>query len=450
MRELYPMETFQCNAEIRSNAEIRKSEGPVTAVIVGAGHRSILYASYALKHPGQLRIVGVVDPDDTRRLQTAKLHGIARDRCFAAVEELAAMPPVAETAINGTMDDVHVATTLPLLEAGYHVLLEKPIGTSGEEVLSLLHAAKRRNKTVMICHVLRYAPFYSEIRRRVAAGDIGRIITMQSAENVSYHHMALGYVRGKWNSLQRCKSSMLMAKCCHDLDLLTWMKTGIAPVKVSSFGGLMQFTPEHAPEGAGLRCLDDCRIEADCAYSARKHYLEQHLWRSYVWYNHHLGIAPTLEQKEESLRRDNPYGRCVWHCDNDVVDHQSVIVQFADGSTASHNMVGGSAKGFREIHLVGTKGEIQGVMEDGYFVVRKPDARAGHEYSEEKVLLEGGDDMHGGGDLRLVEDFVKVIRGEEASLASTAIEDSVYGHLIGFAADRSMKEGRWETIAPLM
>lgn len=426
-----------------------KTAAPVTAIIVGAGHRSILYASYALKHPDRLKIVGVVDPDATRRQRTAELHGFAAEACYETVEQLVRVPPIADAAINGTMDSMHVATTLPLLQAGYEVLLEKPIGVSAEEVLQLLDTSRKYGRKVMICHVLRYAPFYSEIRRRVLAGEIGEIITMQSAENVSYHHMAVGFVRGKWNSLERGKSSMLMAKCCHDLDLLTWMKTGIMPRRVSSFGGLMQFRPENAPEGAGLRCLADCRIEAQCSYSARKHYLEQNLWRSYVWYNQHLGLAPTMEQKVESLRTDNPYGRCVWHCDNDVVDHQAVIVQFADGSTATHNMVGGSAKGFREIHLVGTKGEIQGVMEDGYFVVRKPDARAGHEYSEEKVEFDVFDDMHGGGDLRLVEDFIRVIRREAASLASTSIEDSVYGHLIGFAADRSMRERAWTDIESL-
>lgn len=422
---------------------------PVTAVIVGAGHRSLIYASYALQHPDRFRIVGIVDPDEVRRRRTAEIHGFAPEFCFASIERLIGVPPIADAVINGTMDALHVETTLPLLQAGYEVLLEKPIGISEAEVLRLLEAARYYNRTVMICHVLRYAPFYNEMRRRVAAGEIGDILTIQSAENVSYHHMAMGFVRGKWRNMEHGKSSMLMAKCCHDLDLLAWMKSGIAPVQVSSFGGLTYFREQNAPEGSGLRCLDDCRIEETCFYSARKHYVEQRLWRSYVMPNEFMGLVPTDEEKLESLRRSNPYGRCVWRCDNDVVDHQSVIVQFADGSTATHNMVGGSAKGFREIHLVGAKGEIQGVMEDGFFVVRKPDARAGHEYSEEKVVFAEADDMHGGGDLRLVEDFVRVVRREATSLASTSIEDSIYGHLIGFAADRSMKEGMRQTILSL-
>lgn len=414
--------------------------GPVTAVIVGAGHRAVLYASYAEKHPDELRIVGVVDPDPVRLQRAGERFGVAPGRMFASLEAFVQAGRIADAVINGTMDTQHVPTTLPLLAAGYDVLLEKPIGVSADEVTELLRAAQTYGRKVIICHVLRYAPFYAEIRKRVLAGEIGDIIAMQTSENVSYHHMAMGFVRGKWNRKDR-QSSMLMAKCCHDLDLIAWMKGGIDPVRVSSFGSRQHFRPEMAPEGAGTRCLLDCRIEETCPYSAKKHYIEQGLWGFYVWSNQHLGITPTPAEQLEQLRTDNPYGRCVWHCDNDVVDHQAVIVQFADGSTATHNMIGGTAKPCRSMHLVGTKGEIQGVMEEGAFVVRKPDPRKGHVYEEEIVNLSEAGDMHGGGDLRLVADFVRMMRGQGMSISSAALEISIYGHLIGFAADRSMERG---------
>jgi len=263
---------------------------------------------------------------------------------------------------------------------------------------------------------------------------------------VSYHHMAVGYVRGKWNR-EDLGSTMLMAKCCHDLDLITWMKSGIHPKKVNSFGSLMYFKPENAPPGSGTRCLVDCKIEETCPYSAKKHYIEQNLWGAYAWQSMEHHNNPDVEQKLESLRTDNPFGCCVWHCDNDVVDHQTVIIEFEDGSTASHNMTGGTSRPCRSMHLIGTKGEIQGVMEEGCFVVRHPDARAGHEYYEEKVNVNVSGDGHGGGDLRLVADFVSVIRGEPASTCTTNLDDSIYGHLIGFAADRSRRELKCVDIA---
>jgi len=421
----------------------------ITAVIVGAGHRALTYASYAEQHPDELKIVGMADPNDLRRQQTGDRFDIPDGRRFETAEALASVPQFADCVINGTMDHQHVETSLPLLAAGYDLLLEKPFATGIEEMWSLVEAARSNNRKVMICHVLRYAPFYYRIRERVAAGEIGRVINVQTVEHVSYHHMAVGFVRGKWNSKDRCHSGMLMAKCCHDLDLIMWMKSGVRPVAVSSFGTNTQFRPEMAPKGAGERCLVDCEIETDCLYSARKHYIDHpKRWSFYVWDSLEHIEAPTIEDKVASLEGGNPYGRCVWKCDNDVVDHQSVAINFEDGCTATHNMVGGTARPSRSIHLIGTEGEIHGVLEDQSFCVRHIDPRPGHEYSEDRIDLNESGDVHGafgghgGGDLRLAKDFVDLVSGGEPSLACTRIEDSVYGHLTGFLAEESREESR--------
>ena len=427
---------------------------PVEAVIVGAGHRALAYAAYAETHPEALRIVGVADPVSLRREQVAKRFGFGADRCFLTAEDLAAGPKIADAVINGTMDHQHVPTAIPLLNAGYDMLLEKPFATHEEEMWELKKIASENDSKVMICHVLRYAPFYAAIRKMVADGEIGAVMNIQTVEHVSYHHMGVGYVRGKWNRKDLCHSSMLMAKCCHDLDLIAWMKSGIAPARISSFGSNMFFNIDHAPQDSGTRCLVDCPIESDCMYSAQKHYIDHpKRWAFYVWDSLEHIENPTIEEKIESLKIDNPYGRCVWKCDNDVVDHQSVVVEFEDKCTATHNMVGGTARPSRAIHLIGTQGEIQGVFEDSKFVIRHIDPKPGHEFSEKEVDLKAGGDMHGafgghgGGDLRLVSDFVRLVRGEETSVSCTRIEDSVNGHLMGFCADRAMDEARVVTLA---
>ncbi|MFL7810340.1 MAG: Gfo/Idh/MocA family protein [Anaerolineae bacterium] len=422
---------------------------PVRAVIVGAGHRAMVYASYARSHPDELEIVGVADPRELRRRHVAEMFGLSPEQCFESAEELASRPQFADAAINGTMDHQHVPTSLPLLAAGYDLLLEKPFATDEAEMWRLVHAARRHDRKVVICHVLRFTPFYSAIRRQVLEGTIGEIINVQTIEHVSYHHMAVGFIRGKWNKKSYSHSSMLMAKCCHDLDLISWMKSGITPRSVASFGSNYQFQPDKAPPGAGTRCLVDCPIEAECLYSARKHHIDHpHRWSFYVWESLEHVAEPTIEDKIRSLETDNPYGRCVWKCDMDVVDHQSVVVEFADGSTATHNMVGGSSRPSRAIHLLGTDGEIQGVFEDQRYVIRHIDTRPGHEYSEEMVDLTVGGDMHGafgghgGGDMRLVADWLQVMRGQAPSISTTDLEDSIAGHLIGFCADRAMDEHR--------
>jgi predicted dehydrogenase len=427
----------------------------LTAVIAGAGHRAMLYARCAEQGPEPVKIVGVADPSELRRTRAAEAHGLSPDQCFETAEELAHRPKLADFVINGTMDNQHVPTTLPLLAAGYDILLEKPFAVNEDEMWELVAAARKLGRKVAICHVLRYAPFYAAIRQKVIDGAIGDIINVQLTEHVSYHHVAVGYVRGKWNRRDYCDSSMLMAKSCHDLDLLAWMKSGIAPRAVASFGSNFQFRPERAPEGSGTRCLVDCPIEADCLYSARKHYIDHpQRWSFYVWDTIEHIENPTLEDKIESLKTDNPYGRCAWKCDNDVVDHQSVVVDFEDGSTGTLNMIGGTAKPERSIHLIGTHGEIQGNVGDSRFVVRHIDTRPDHEYSEEVVDLNVDGDAsgarggHAGGDARLVADFIRELRGEPVSISSTSLDDSVSGHLMGFCADRSMEERRSIEVVP--
>jgi predicted dehydrogenase len=421
---------------------------PLSAIIVGAGHRSMLYASYAQQHPDELAIVGVVDPANHRRDLAARTFGLTPAQCHASVEALAALPRQADFIINGTMDRLHVPTSLPLLAAGYDLLLEKPFATSEAELWQLVQTARRHGRKVSICHVLRYTPFYAAIRQEVLKGTIGDLLSVQALEHVSYHHQAVGFVRGKWNRRDGCGSTMLMAKSCHDLDLIAWMKSGIPPVRVASFGSNYLFRPEKTPAGAGTRCLVDCPIEADCLYSARKQYLDHpERWSFYVWDTLEHLAKPTLADMTASLKGDNPYGRCVWKCDNDVVDHQSVAIEFADGGTATLNMIGGAAKPSRSLHLVGTRGEIQGCFEDSRFVIRRPDPRPGHEFSEETVDVLLKEDMtgahggHGGGDLRLIADFLRSLRGETPSISATTLEDSINGHLMGFCADRAMAEG---------
>ena len=423
-----------------------------TAVIVGAGHRAVLYASYAEDHPEELAIVGVADPSELRRRQAADRFDLPPDHCFQSAEQLARAPKLADFVINGTMDHQHVPTTLPLLERGYDVLLEKPFATNEAEMWELLRAVHRNGCRVAICHVLRHAPFYIAADDYVAGGAIGEIINVQATEHVSYHHMAVGYVRGKWRREDACHSTMLMAKCCHDLDLIAWFKKGIPPVRVASSGSNFQFRPEKAPANAGTRCLVDCPVESDCLYSARKHHLDHpDRWSFYVWDSLEHLDNPTEEDRIEVLKTTN-YGRCAWKTDMDVVDHQSVLVEFADGSTATLNMVGGASKPSRSLHILGTEGELQGRLEDSRFVIRRIDPRPGHEYSEEEVDVNVHGDMtgarggHGGGDMRLVADFLRFQRGEETSPSTTSIDDSINGHLVGFCADRARRAGEVVTI----
>lgn len=421
--------------------------GPVTVVVVGAGHRSVGYAEYALKHPDLMKVVAVAEPLDVRRRPVAERHHIPLDMQFRSYEELARRPPVADAIINGTMDQLHHASGMALIQAGYHMLLEKPIARTEQHVRDLIAAAEEHKRIVMIGHVLRCAPFYATAKQLVESGRIGRVLSIRMTECVSYDHMVTAFVRGRWR--RREANPLLTAKSCHDLDIMAWLKTGVRPVRVASFGQRTHFRIENAPQGSADRCLNGCRIERSCQYSAKRIHVDRRLYKFYAWESiENLGGAKaTDEQKLESLRTTNPFGRCAWRCDNDVVDHQVVIVEFADGTMGSFSLFTNAADGGRDIWIIGAEGDIEGNAEDGLIKLRRH--CRGEDPKESTVETidpaargSNQDSGHGGGDEQLIADFVATLRGEEHGRGSTRIQDSLAGHLIAFAADAAMIEGR--------
>ncbi len=420
-----------------------ENKKPVTAVIVGGGHRSFTYAQLAIEDPSALKIVGIADPNPDRRKKAMKMFGFGEDRCFETAQQMAAVPKFADAVINGTMDHQHIETSLPLLEAGYDMLLEKPFAVNMEEMKTLLQTVKKHKNKVMICHVLRYSPFYRTIKEKIRTGVLGDIINIQTSEMVSYHHLSTSYVRGKWGNSDICKTSMLLAKCCHDIDILMWLMGETLPATVSSFGSIFQFKPENAPRQAGTRCLVDCPLVDSCDFSAKRIYLDHpRRWAMYVWDAlEGLDHEPTMEDKANLLKGDSPYGKCIYKSGNNVVDHQSVLFNFKNGATATHNMIGGTARSTRTIHVVGTKGEMYGDFEGGSLHLQtiKTDSPTGFKY-EDVELATFSEDTHGGGDIGLIRDFVDYIRDGKVSVECTAIENSVAGHLAVFLADKSAAE----------
>ena len=400
------------------------------------------YADFSLAHPELLKIVGVADPDDFRRKMVREKFGFPEENCFKDAQELVSVPKFADAVINGTMDELHVETSIPVLEKGYDMLLEKPFAVNEEEMTKLIDVVKRNNNKVMICHVLRYTPFYSTIKERIINGDIGKVINIQTVENVSYHHLSTSFVRGKWANSKNCHTTMLLAKCCHDMDIMMWLMSPDKPVSVSSVGSKFQFKPENAPENSGTRCLVDCPNVDTCDFSAKRLYLDHpDRWEVYVWRSIEDIENPTEEDRIRALN-ESDYGKCIHKCDNDVVDHQSVLINFQSGATGTHNMTGGSAEPLRTIRVIGTKGEIYGEFENKFIKVKIINPDPGKDFDEEYIDLSNiSGEGHSGGDERLTEDFVNYIRGESHSISCTSIFDSVPGHKVIFLADKSRENG---------
>ncbi|MDX1358743.1 MAG: Gfo/Idh/MocA family oxidoreductase [Clostridia bacterium] len=412
---------------------------PAEVAIVGCGNRGRVYAKHATNSSDKIKITAVADPNEFRVKMAGDMFGVPDENRFRSCDEFLASGIRVDAVINATMDRDHYDTSIKILNAGFDMLVEKPICLTKQELLDIYEAAVTNKCRVMVCHVLRYAPFYAEIKRRILAGEIGRIYSMVTEENVSFHHFATAFVRGKWGNSDMCGSQIMMAKCCHDLDIIAWLKNDSVPVYVSSMGGLYNYIEENFPKGASDICTEGCMHSDHCEYDAEKMYVTEGLWH---YYSHEFLDDYEDRDSDErllwSLSNGNPYGKCVWKSGNNVNDHQTVTIEFADGCVVSHNLIGGTPKADRTIHIAGTKGEIYGSIEGNYFYIRKPDLSNPKRYTEEKIDLDATGDGHGGGDERLSADFVEFITGGETSVSRTELQDSIYGHLIGFGAHEAM------------
>lgn len=404
---------------------------PVEAVMVGAGNRGTLaYGTYALRIPWDLRFVAVAEPNDERRARFAQKHGIPPERQFRSWQELAEKPQFAPALINATMDRDHFLSTITFLEAGYHVLLEKPMATTPEHCLALVATAERTGRILQIAHVLRYAPFFRKIYDLLHSGRLGEVVSIDWRENLSYYHFAHSFIRGNWANTERA-SPMILTKCCHDLDLLVWMLDRSC-VRLASFGSLTHFTAQKAPPGAPERCTDGCPVADDCPYYAPRIYL---LHAAGSAFQHAVSPDPDPDAILRALQT-GPYGRCVYHCDNTAVDHQVVLMEFQGQLAVSLTMQGASHVEGRTVRIDGTRSTLLANESRREIIVA--DHLTGETETIRLATPVGG---HGGGDLGLIRAFVQAVRGERSDVLTSA-RQSVESHLLAFAAEEARLSGR--------
>ncbi|MGZ9583104.1 Gfo/Idh/MocA family protein [Paenibacillus marinisediminis] len=398
----------------------------VKVALLGAGLRGVVYTNYALTNPDEMEVVALADPNPDRRAMFQQAHGLPDEMCFADWEQLLSQPKLADAIIICTQDKMHYEPTMRALDAGYHVLLEKPMSPDPLECVEMGEKARSTGRVFSICHVLRYTPFFDTLKRLLEEGAIGRLMSIQHNENVAYWHQAHSYVRGNWGNSDK-SSPMILAKSSHDMDILHWL-VGSDCIHISSFGSLSHYKAEYAPEGAPLRCLDGCPVSDTCVYYAPNYYLTG----GEDWMLQALSDDQSYEARKKALE-EGPYGRCVYHCDNNVVDHQVVNMEFANEVTVAFTMSAFTKHCSRTLKLMGTMGEIRGDIDKNEIEIRRFDQE---QYEIIKPLLEDAYG-HGGGDMRLVADFVQLVRKGGSGKGLTSAEASVQSHLMAFAAEQA-------------
>ncbi|MFH1197938.1 MAG: Gfo/Idh/MocA family oxidoreductase [bacterium] len=408
-------------------AEDFKPDRPITAVVLGAGNRGNVYAGYSKQFPDELKIIGVAEPIEFRRKRFAKEYEIPEDRQWTTWEDALGIAKFADVLIITTPDNLHYDPAMHGLILGYDLLLEKPISQSWDECEDIKKLAGQKNNIIGICHVLRYTAYFRKMKEIIESGILGDVVSIQHFEPINHIHMSHSYVRGNWRN-EKESNPILLAKSCHDLDILYWM-TGKKCTRVSSFGALNHFKSENAPEDSTSRCADGCKVEKDCPYSALKIY---HRDRTYL---HHFDFVEGVDQGEQILRylKEGQYGRCVYHCDNDVLDHQVVLMEFEGNVSAAFSMEAFTSYHGRKTRIMGTMGDIVGDME----TMTVTNFRNGEVYvwdaNKDTVITSG----HGGGDYGLMHDFIRAVSKHDESMLTSNLAASMESHFVGFKAEES-------------
>ena len=403
---------------------------PITVAIVGAGSRGYGYSNYVLNHKETVKVVAVADPDEFRRNRIAATHQIPAENIFHSYQEMLTKPKLADAVIIATQDKMHLEPVLGFAAKKYAILLEKPMATTAEECIQIAKAVKDAGIIFGICFVLRYAPYFRKLREILHSGAIGELVTFRHLEKVGYWHQAHSFVRGNWRNTAE-SSPMILAKCCHDLDILNFL-IGKKCLNISSFGSLKFFKKENQPAGAADRCMQ-CKFADTCTYSAKSFYLGRLragmlLWPLNVITNDltEAGVTAALE--------NGPYGRCVFACDNDVVDNQVLNFVYEDGITGNMTMTAFSQDVARETEFRGTHGVIKGDGQTITVIRFGESERKIYDVSAANQSLAGG---HGGGDSGLMTDFVRAVAMQDQSQLGATPDEILSGHLMAFEAEKS-------------
>lgn len=402
----------------------------MNAVLIGAGSRGMIYGKWAVEHG--MNITAVAELRQDRLQQAGEVLGVPPQMRFSDGAQLLSKGKLADAAIIATMDQDHFGHVMQALDCGYDILLEKPISPDPRQCLLIEKKANALGRKITVCHVLRYTNFFGTIKDVLDSGELGKIVAIKHSENIGNFHMAHSFVRGNWRN-DVLSSPIIMQKSCHDMDILLWL-TGSHCTRVSAFGSLSFFRPEHAPEGAGERCCD-CPVAENCRFNAKRVYLPVlGQWPADV-----VCLEPTEQALEEALKT-GPYGRCVFRCDNNVCDHMSCIMEFENSVTATFSLTAQTSGVHRNIHIMCEHGEI--LADDGQRTVeiRRFIASPADSFEVRTIHVRTNASGHGGGDAGIMEDFVVGVKnpGQESR---SSISRSVESHLMACAMEQARVSG---------
>ncbi len=282
------------------------------------------------------------------------------------------------------------------LEAGVQVFTEKPVVMSIDETLELARLLSQNGgvNRAMVGLVLRYSQHMVDLRAALAAGQLGRVVSLEANEHIGPYHGA--FFMRDWRRRTDLAGGFMLEKCCHDIDIYN-MVTGSRPVRVASFGGRKSFLPENAPAS---------NMEAEIFH------VKQSVWES----------------------TDDPF-----RSDGDIIDYQTAILQYETGASLAFHTNLNAPDEHRRFCVMGTHGMAEGDFVRGFLKVTARDGKrlVDHDYSK-GAAAKGA---HYGADQMMCADIAKYLRGQSDSLP-VSILDAMEAGIAAIALDQARETGQ--------
>ncbi len=245
--------------------------------IIGCGIVARKHLKGARYHQNSHQTIEVVAAVDTRpgaaekMLQSAGFNEqeISKIRIFSDYREmLAAVHPdlVAITTPSGS----HAAIGLAAIEAGAHVLIEKPLTLSLREADEILERARLKNRRVAVGHIYRFFPLVQAVQADIAAGKFGRVL--YGDVKVRWGHDQAYYDQAAWRGTWSQDGGALMNQSVHALDLMTWL---LGQPVLAATGQIFQQTHQMEAEDLGFAILEldknvQCLVEGTTTTDPRR------------------------------------------------------------------------------------------------------------------------------------------------------------------------------------
>ena len=406
-------------------------EKKISVGILGFGGRGISMAKAIEAFPDEIYVKAIAEPNEKRKQKAIKNYGVAEEYAFNDYNEFLSKGVIVDLLMITTMDNFHYEPLMKALELGYkNILLEKPIAPTLDECLEMTEATKKYDANVIILHSLRYNLYYRKMKEIVESGEIGRVMGIRHVEGASLMNYSHSFVRGNWANTKD-SAPLIMAKSCHDTDIITYI-TGKKFKKISSLGSLVYFTEENAPEDSAARCTE-CKYKNECMYSTIPLYSKK---GHEPWFGSAVGKDGYATIEEAAAKGE--YGRCVYKCDNNLVDNQVMNFEFEDGTTGTFTVTAFDS---------GRRTEVQGTLytlfgHEGEGTIKLRNQIGGNidkiydAYSESSTTID-----HYGTDVQLVKELIEFINDGVGTNLSF-IDGALHSHLACFAAEVARKEER--------